>query len=77
MTFQAGGRSAAVAAAGGLAKRDLIDVHRRNIGNQVVRSVLQLIDRIEKRFRERGNFALGGIDDVNVDNGRAILTSRL
>ena len=33
--------------------------------------------RIEKRFRERGNFALGGIDDVNVDNVRAILTSRL
>ena len=38
---------------------------------------IDTIDRIEKRFRERGNFALGGIDDVNVDNVRAILTSRL
>ena len=38
---------------------------------------IDTIDRIEKRFRERGIFALGGIDDVNVDNVRAILTSRL
>ena len=38
---------------------------------------IDTIDRIEKRFRERGDFALGGIDDVNVDNVRAILTSRL
>ena len=38
---------------------------------------IDTIDRIEKRFRERGMFALGGIDDVNVDNVRAILTSRL
>lgn len=27
---------------------------------------IDTIDRIEKRFRERGDFALGGIDDVNV-----------
>ena len=42
-----------------------------------VDTTLKIIDRIEKRFRERGMFALGGIDDVNVDNVRAILTSRL
>ena len=38
---------------------------------------IDTIDRIEKRFRERGMFALGGIDDVNVDNVRAILTLSL
>ena len=38
---------------------------------------IETIDRIEKRFRDRGDYALGGIDDVNVDNVRAILTSRL
>ena len=38
---------------------------------------IDTIDRIEKRFRDRGEFALGGIDDVNVDNVRVILTSRL
>lgn len=38
---------------------------------------IDTIDRIEKRFRERGDFALGGIDDVNIDNVRSILTSRL
>ena len=37
---------------------------------------LATIDRIEHRFRERGMYALGGIDDVNVDNVREILLSR-
>jgi NADP-dependent alcohol dehydrogenase len=37
----------------------------------------ETIDRIVRRFRERGMFALGGLDDVNVDNAREILASRL
>jgi len=38
---------------------------------------METIDSIELRFRQRGLFALGGMDDVNVDNVRAILMSRL
>lgn len=38
---------------------------------------IETIDRIEKRFLDRGNFALGGMDDVNTGNVRAILMSRL
>ena len=37
----------------------------------------ETIARIERRFRERGRHAVGGIDDVNVDNVRRILESRL
>lgn len=35
------------------------------------------IKRIDERFKERGMYALGGIDDVNTDNLVEILTSRL
>lgn len=38
---------------------------------------METVERIEKRFRDRGNYAIGGIDDVNVDNVREILVSRL
>ncbi|MDR1273076.1 MAG: iron-containing alcohol dehydrogenase [Odoribacteraceae bacterium] len=38
---------------------------------------METIERVERRLRERGVFALGGIDDVNIDNLREILTSRL
>lgn len=38
---------------------------------------METIERIERRFRERGRHAIGGIDDVNTDNVRAILESRL
>ena len=38
---------------------------------------METIERIERRFRDRGRYAVGGIDDVNVDNVKAILVSRL
>ena len=38
---------------------------------------VETIDEIERRFRARGRFAVAGIDDVNTDNVRAILMSRL
>jgi NADP-dependent alcohol dehydrogenase len=38
---------------------------------------VETIDRIEARFKERGISVPGGIDDVNINNLRAILTSRL
>jgi NADP-dependent alcohol dehydrogenase len=37
----------------------------------------ETIDRVEQRFRERGTVALGGLEDVHVDNLRDILSSRL
>lgn len=38
---------------------------------------METIERIERRFRDRGRYAVGRIDDVNVDNVKAILVSRL
>ena len=35
------------------------------------------IDRIVDRFRQRGDFQLGGLPDVHADNAREILLSRL
>ncbi|MDR2130215.1 MAG: iron-containing alcohol dehydrogenase [Odoribacteraceae bacterium] len=37
----------------------------------------ETIDRVVHRFRERGVYALGGLDDVNVDNARETLATRL